>query len=587
VFAGESRLFRLAAAAALAFLGGLGPAWAECPIRVREVPEASSGVSFRHSDGSSGQRYIVETVASGLATLDYDGDELTDVYFLSGTPLPGTKVDVQPRNRLFRNLGNWKFVDVTGRAGVGRAGFGLGVAAADYDNDGHTDIYASNFGPNAMFHNNGDGTFTNVTATAGTAAAHANKVGAGVCFLDADKDGCLDLFVANYLDFSYEKHAPRTYRGVPIYRGPEFYQPWPSILYRNLGDGTFADASKDSGVSAPPGWGMGLVAADYDNDGSTDVFVANDSWANFLWHNDGTGHFREVGLAAGIGYDFSGNAHGNMGVDCADYNNDGLLDFYVTAYQTQSAALFRNLGRGLFQDVALTSGAGEGTRSNVTWGCGLVDFDNDGNRDLFIARGHLLDNVERFDDSTSYHAHNVLLRNTGGERFVDVSKPCGLTAVPKHSSRGVAFDDLDNDGRIDVVILNSRQPPTILRNESPGDNHWVQVRLRGVKSNRDGVGARVKVVAGDLTRIDEVHGGRGYQSHSGTRLHFGLGKHDRVDRIEVRWIGGGVDVVENIGVDRLVMISEGESVAEEGRPAPSRPAVRPAPVNPEAGAAER
>jgi hypothetical protein len=527
----------------------------ETPILLRDVT-SETGITFRHDDGSSGARYIPETVASGLATFDYDGDGLIDIYFLNGSPLKGAPENRAPTNRLYRNLGDWKFVDVTQVAGVGDPGFGLGVAVADYDQDGCPDLYVSNFGPNVLYRNNGDGTFANATATAGVGDQPAGKVGAGTCFLDADADGDLDLFVANYLNFTYDEHVPRTYRGFPIYRGPESYRPLPSTLYANQGDGRFDDVTKASGVDAP-GWGMGMVCADFDDDGDTDVFVADDSMANYLWENDGTGHFQEIGLMAGIGYNFRGEAHGNMGVECGDYDNDGRLDFYVTSYQTQLTALFRNFGQGFFQDVTVSAHAGSGTGPNVTWGSGLADCDNDGLRDIFVACGHLLDNVEAFDDSTSYQAPNVLLKNTGRGTFLDVTRSSGDGMAVKRSSRGAAFEDLDNDGDVDVVVLNSRREPTVLRNDSVNDHHWLQVCLRGVRTNRDGVGARVKVVAGDVVWVDEVHSGRAYQSHFGSRLHFGLGSQSRVDRIEVRWIGGGTDVWEDVAVDRRMTLLEG------------------------------
>ena len=306
---------------------------------------------------------------------------------------------------------------------------------------------------------------------------------------------------------------------------------------------------------------MGAVCAD--NDSDTDVFVANDLCENFLFRNDGTGKFEEVGLIAGAAYDVHGDEQGSMGVDCGDVDGDGLLDFFQTSYQGQLALLYRNLDRGSFEDVTLATGAGAGTLRHVTWGTGLVDFDNDGDHDIFVACGHLQDNIEAFDDTSSYLARNVVLMNTGKGKFVDVSDQCGDGLAVKLSSRGAAFDDLDNDGDVDAVILNSRREPTILRNDSPPENHWIQVRLQGTKTNRDGIGARVRVIAGDLKHVDEVHSGRGYQSHYGMRLHFGLGKHDRVDRIEVRWIGGGVDVLENVGVDRLVTIVERSTMARK------------------------
>jgi hypothetical protein len=307
---------------------------------------------------------------------------------------------------------------------------------------------------------------------------------------------------------------------------------------------------------------MGMICGDFDNDRDTDVFIANDVWENYLFQNNGNGNFEEVGLMAGVAFDGAGQAQGSMGVDCGDYDNDGWLDFYLTNYQKEQAALYKNVGDGMFEDVSFTTGAGTGTLNNVTWGNGFVDFDNNGKRDIFIACGHLQDNIEQFDDATSYHQRNILLMNTGNGKFVDVSNQCGDGLKVKLSSRGAGFDDLDNDGDIDVVVLNSRREPTILRNDSDNENHWIQIRLQAVITNRDGVGARVKVVAGDLTQIDEVHSGRGYQSHYGNRLHFGLGKRDRIDWVEVRWIGGGVDVFRNIEVDQVLSITEQNDQAE-------------------------
>ncbi len=526
---------------------------------LRNVTE-QTGIEFCHTDGSSGKHHIVETVASGLATFDYDGDGLIDIYFLNGAPLQGATAEVPPVNRLYRNLGGFRFVDVTEKAGVGDTGYGLGVAVADYDNDGDPDIYVSNYGPNVMYRNNGDGTFTDVTAETGTAAAHEHKAGAGVCFLDADGDGKLDLYVANYLEFSYQMGITNSWRGIPIYPDPSRFPPWPDILYRNNGDGTFTDISEQAGVNRHQGRGMGIVCADFDNDGDTDVFVNSDGPpGNSLLENDGTGRFEDVAMMAGVAFDSAGLAHGSMGVDCGDYDNDGLLDFYVTSYQRQLATLYHNVGGEFFDDVTQATGAGVRSLNQVTWGCSFVDFDNDGDRDIFYACGHLIDNIELLDDTTSLAAPPVLLVNTGKGTFVDVFPGGGDGLRTKTVARGVAFDDLDNDGRIDVVILNSRRPPTILRNESDTGNHWIQIRLRGVKTNRDGVGARVTVTAGDLTQIDEVHSGRGYQSHYGLRLHFGLGKRDRVDRIRVRWIGGGVDVVENVPADQQIIITEGSN----------------------------
>ena len=531
-----------------------------CDVRLEDLTE-QTGITFEHTDGSSGRKYIVETVTAGLALLDYDGDGLIDVYFVNGAPLSPATAERPPANALYRNEGDMRFRDVTDEAGVGDTGFGLGVAAGDYDNDGDLDLYVNNFGPNVLYRNDGDGTFTDVTEVAGVACG--NKVGAGACFFDADGDGRLDLYVANYVDFRYDTHFIRTTDGFPCYPGPMEFDPVPDVLYHNNGDGTFTDVSEEAGVSRVAGTGMGVVCADYDNDRDTDVFVLNDVSGNFLFVNDGSGKFAEAGVLRGLAYNFEGQALGSMGVDCADYDNDGWLDFFMTSYSQELPVLYRNLADGFFEDVTLTSGAGTGSLPHVNWGTGFADFDHDGDRDLFIACGHLQENIKRWDPSTSYRVPNLLLMNTGDGKFVNVSDRCGDGFAAVQSSRGLGLDDLDNDGDVDVVILNSRSGPTILRNDTRNDNHWVQIRLKGTRANRDGIGAQVRVTAGDLTRLDEVHSGRGYQSHHGLRLHFGLGTCERVDRIEVRWIGGGVDVVEDLPADRLVTIVEGKGLAGE------------------------
>jgi len=518
-----------------------------------------TGITFTHTDGSSGRRYIMETVSAGLALFDYDNDGDIDIYFLNGAPLKGTRADTPPRNALYRNDGDWKFTDVTESAGVGDTGYGLGVAVGDYDNDGDADLYLNNFGPNVLYRNNGDGTFTDVTKSAGV--GNGSQVGAGTCFLDMDGDGDLDLYASNYLDFSYDKHVLTASKGFPVYANPRFYPPLPDTVYRNNGDGTFTDVSEASGVGAHAGWGMGIVCGDYDNDRDTDVFIGNDVGENFLFENDGTGKFEEIGLMTGTAYDLHGDEQGSMGVDCGDYDNDGHLDFFVTSYQEQLATLYRNLGDGGFEDVTLKTGAGVGTLPFVTWGNSFVDFDCDGHRDIFIACGHLQDNVEQYDGTTTYFERNILLANTGDGKFVDVSEQGGDGMRVVLSSRGAGFDDMDNDGDVDVVILNSRREPTLLRNDSPEKGHWLQVRLRGTQTNRDGVGAHVIVKAGDLTLLDEVHSGRGYQSHYGSRLYFGLGERDNIDRVEVQWIGGGTDVFDNVKVDQCVTLTEGTGKA--------------------------
>ncbi len=495
-------------------------------------------------------------MTSGLATFDYDGDGLIDVYFLNGRPLRGTKADATARNALYRNLGGFRFVDVTDKAGVGNAGYGLGVCIGDYDGDGWPDIYVNNYGPNVLYHNNGDGTFSDVTAKAGV--ARGDTVGAGANFLDIDGDGELDLFVANYIRFTYENNVTIFVRGAEWYAGPRDFPQQPNRLYHNRGDGTFADVTAESGIGAHAGSGMGTICFDSNDDGNTDIFVCNDLSLNFLFRNNGAGKFTETGVNSGVACNYAGETVSGMGADCADFNHHGRLDLFMTDYERQKPILFQNLGGGLFEDATMRSGAAAGSFAYVKWGCGFVDFDNDGYPDLFIGCGHL---GEDLNDTTrtSYTVSPIVLRNTGHGTFVNVSGTCGDCPRVKLVARGVAFEDLDNDGRVDVVVQNHCRPPTVLRNESPATNRWLQVRLRGVKTNRDGVGARVRVTAGELVQIAEVHSGRGYQSHWGSRLHFGLGQRDRVDRVEVHWIGGGVDVLEDLAPCQQVTILEGQA----------------------------
>jgi hypothetical protein len=516
---------------------------------------AESGIGFVHSDGGCEKKYIMENVSAGLALLDYDNDGLVDIYFLTGTPLKGCPPNPKIRNALYHNEGNWRFTDVTEKSGLGDGGYGLGVAVGDYDNDGFLDIFLNNDGPNKLFHNNGDGTFTDVTEKAGLGGD--TRMGAGAVFFDMDKDGDLDLFVANYVQFSYDKHVIQTMRGFPIYLGPPYYPSERHFLYRNNGDGTFTDVSRESGIADLRSSGMGAVGCDYDDDGDTEIFLANDMGGNFLLDNDGKGHFAEKGLLSGFAYDIHGEEHGSMGVDCGDYDNDGRFDFYVTSYQGQFATLYRSIGGGILEDVTLVTGAGEGTFTPVTWGNSIVDLDNDGFRDIFVACGHLQTNIELWNDVGTYKNTNLVLQNMGNGKFVNASDKAGDGLAVRESSRGAAFDDLDNDGKVDIIIVNSRTKPTILRNDSTGQGNWLQVELRG-KTNRFGVGSQVRVTAGDLTLVDEVHGGRGYQSSYGMRLYFGLGKRDTVDRIEVRWLGGITERFDAAGVNRRILLVEGQ-----------------------------
>ncbi|MBW8002163.1 MAG: CRTAC1 family protein [Planctomycetes bacterium] len=546
---------RYCVVAGLLFINTFSLAAANAPISFTDVTK-ETGITFTHKNGASGGFYIIESISAGLALFDYDNDGDIDIYFLNGAALKGAKYDTPPKNELYRNDGNFKFTNVTEKSGLGDAGFGVGVAVADYDNDGDLDVYVENCGPNVLFSNNGDGTFTNVTKKAGV--GDGDTIGAGACFLDIDKDGDLDLYASRYIVFSYDKNVVMIKRGYPAFTDPTVYVIEPDALYRNNSDGTFTDISDASGISKVRGTSMGVTCVDYDNDGDTDIFVANDNMANFLFQNDGTGKFEEVGLMAGVAYDFNGKAQGSMGVDIADYDNDGLLDFYVTSYELQPATLYKNLGDGLFEDVTFPSGASEGTFTSMTWGTGFADFDNDGDRDIFVVTGNLQPNIEKYSNR-KFHTRNELLMNTGDGKFVNITDKAGDGMAVELSSRGAGFDDLDNDGDIDVVILNTMREPTILRNDSINDNSWIQIRLKGVKSNRNGIGSRVKVTAGELVQIEEVRSGRGYQGHHGLRLYFGLAKHKKIDKIEVRWLGGGVDVLKDVKTNQLITITEGQN----------------------------
>lgn len=551
---------------ALVFLTASGPVLGATPIRFREAT-AASGVRFVHTDGGSGQRYLVETVSCGLGLIDYDGDGDPDILFLNGMPLPGTpRPAPPPTNELYRNNGDGTFTDVTAVSGVGIPGYAMGCAVADFDNDGAEDIFITNYGPPRLLHNNGNGTFADVTVKAGLAGGTfgADFVGAGCAFLDYDRDGHLDLFIGGYLQFDAASAKPCVRANVPVYCSPRIYPPIASRLFRNRGDGTFQDVSDASGISRRRGYAMGVVCSDFDGDGWPDVFVGNDVMENFLFRNKGDGTFEEIGTLAGCAYDQYGDPQGTMGANVADYDGDGRFDILVTDYQDQVNTLFRNLGsdHGIvhFQDVTVPTGAGTGSRPLVTWGGGLVDFDNDGAREIFTAAGHLQDTVERYDRSTTYKQRNLLLQWRGG-RYVDVGAESGGAMNVVESSRGAVFGDLNNDGRIDIVVLNARSRPTVMLNETVTKNHWALLKLVGTRSNRSAVGARARVTAGGQTQVDEVRAGRGYQSAEDLRLHFGLSTNTVIERLEIRWPDGREEFRTNLAADRVLRLLEGETAS--------------------------
>ncbi|HBE66679.1 MAG TPA: hypothetical protein DDW52_00890 [Planctomycetaceae bacterium] len=480
-------------------------------IRFTDV-SPDTGIDFIHSDSGAGERFIYEYVSAGMAAFDYDNDGLEDLYFLSGTSDP----DASATNRLYRNLGNFTFVDVTEAAGLAEASHSLGVAVSDFNNDGHTDIFVNNLGHNQLFISQGDGTFT---SSADAAINSADNLGAGVCFLDIENDGDLDIFVANYVQFDAATHPQRVLRGKSIYPSPQDFQPCPDQLLENLGDGNFRDISETSGIGQYAGTGMGALAADFDGDHDCDIFVCNDVMENFLYLNDGQGRFEEGGLLSGLALDFAGARQGSMGVDSGDVNHDGLIDLIVTSYQEETPVLYINEGDGFFTDsTPIWGGLSEAT-PHVTWGVSLEDFDGDRDLDLFMASGHLMDNITATDDSQSYAAQNFVYRNVGGKFESVPAEASGLQAAAV--SRGSVCADLDADGDSDLVILNSRGRPTILRNET-SNRTWVSIKAVGSSSNRGAVGAVISVQQNGLVQKSFCISGRSYQGDYGSTARFAL-----------------------------------------------------------------
>lgn len=517
-----------------------------------------SGVSFRHTDGSTGKKFLIEAIASGMGSFDYDSDGRIDLYFVNGSQIVPSEPVESKGNGMYRNAGDFRFDDVSRQCGLDHKQFGLGVVVGDMNNDGFEDVYLSNYGPNALYLNNGDGTFQEVVNNEVLKRGH--KVGGGVCMFDMESDGNLDLYVANYIRFDPSIPASM-YRGRMTYGGPLLYGKEADDLIRNLGNGDFQNVSEESGVGRLAEWGMGTICVDYDQDGDTDVLVANDSTRNFLWENDGKGAFSEVALIAGFAFDHRGDVQGSMGLDAADFDGDLLLDVYQTAYVKQFATLYKGNGVG-FEDVTPRVGAGLNTFYQVNWGTAFCDFDNDADKDIFVAHGHIHDNLDDLDDTVSFKLPNQILENLSGKKFVDVSSMAGTGLKVRESSRGAVADDFDNDGKIDIAVLNLRTAPTIMRNSSIDSNHWIELELVGVQSNRSAAGTKVKVTAGGKSQVLEVHCGRGYQSHFGKRLHFGLGSSLRVDSIEVMWHGGKSEVFRNILSDRVYWVGQNRGIQE-------------------------
>ena len=523
-----------------------------------------TGIDFKHENSPTSNKYLLETMGGGVALLDYDNDGRLDVFFTSGAKLddpmaPGQRPEKSDRrywNRLYHQKSDGAFEDVTEKAGLTGMPqdlYGMGVAVGDYDNDGFEDLYVTSYGGNTLYHNNGDGTFSDVTARAGVGASGWS---ASAGFFDADNDGRLDLFVTRYVDWTFQtnRYCGEKKPGYRAYCHPDNYDAVTNLLYHNNGDGTFTDVSARAGIAAASGKGLGVAFADYDDDGFADVFVANDSVQSFLFHNNGNGTFTELGLLAGVGFNEDGKAFAGMGVDLADYDNDGRPDVVVTDLSNERYRLFHQGADGSFQDVTHTSGVGAATQLFAGWSTRFFDYDNDGWKDIFVAQGHVMDTIEKTSPNLSYLQPPLLLRNESG-RFVRVVP--GEAFRQPWAGRGAAFGDLDNDGDVDVVVSSVGQRALVLRNDGGNRRNWLGIRTVGTKSNRDGIGCRVKVVsASGFTQYFTVNTAVGYLSASDKRLLVGLGAETTARLVEIRWPSGVVQRLEGVAAGQTIMATE-------------------------------
>jgi hypothetical protein len=520
---------------------------------------AASKITFTLKNSVSPQRYSIETMAGGVAVFDYNNDGLLDIFFTNGADIPSLeKKDSSDYNRLFRNNGDGTFTDVTVKAGLQGSGYSMGVAAGDYDNDGFVDLYIAGVNRNQLFHNNGDGTFTDVTAKAGVGGkvpglGKAWTVTAG--WFDYNNDGLLDLLVINYLDYDIKTATLCHVEGVPTYCAPNKFRGTPNILYRNNGDGTFTDVSEPSHISRYAGKGMGVAFADYDNDGFTDIFISNDTFPNYLLHNNRDGTFTDVAVVAGVAYTESGTTVAGMGTDFRDLDNDGKPDLFHTAMFGDTFPLYRNLGGGQFEDMTVAAGVTAFTSRLTGWGTGAFDFDNDGYKDLFTANSEILDNAMEVAHRP-FALPNGLFRNKGALKFEDLSAKAGAGFLVPAAHRGAAFGDFNNDGKIDIVVTALNGPPQLLMNRSPNRNHWIILKLIGTKSNRDGLGTKVKITTSHGSQYNQATTAVGYNSSSDKRVHFGLGESTVIDKIELSWPSGIRQTLTKVKADHVLTVRE-------------------------------
>ena len=527
---------------------------------------AEAGINFRHINGAEGAYHLPETLGAGGAFFDADTDGDLDLYLVNSGYWKDSSSADEAHSTLYRNNGDGTFTDITTTAGVGNGGnYGQGVACTDYDNDGDVDLYVTNFGGNVLYRNNGDSTFTDVTAHAGVGDPAWSS---SACFLDYNRDGHIDLFVVNYLVYSVDvPYRPCGEDGVQTYCHPSLFEGAPDTLYRNNGDGTFTDVSQEAGVGGIGGLfhgkGLGVVSADFNNDGTPDLYVANDDTRNDFFYNNGDGTFSEISLLAGCAYSFNGVAQAGMGVATDDYNGDGWFDIFVTNLSYETNALYRNNGDGTFTDVIYEAHLGKESYLFVGFGTGFLDADNDGWRDIFIGNGHIIDNIEDTHDILTYRQRDQIFRNRGDGTFQEVSANAGDYFQSAAVSRGALFGDYDNDGDVDMLVTQSNGPVTLLRNETETQHNWVRIKTRGVISGRDGIGTRLILTAGGHTQTREISRAASYLSSHDGRLHFGVGTHTTVERLEVRWQRGVVQVFEDLPTNREHVISEFSDTPED------------------------
>ena len=548
--------------------GQTAPAETEPQVTFTDITD-SAGIKFRHNSAPE-KKYIVESMSGGVALFDYDNDGCLDIYFTNALTVETFDAPQSSRSALYHNNCDGTFTDVTEKSGLAYPGWAHGVVAADFDGDGYEDLYVTCLGHNHLYHNNGNGTFTDITARAGV---DDTRWSTGAAVADYDKDGALDLFVSNYVEIQssklpeFGKSKTCQYRGVPVQCGPKGLPGAGDSLFHNKGDGTFTNVSREAGVSDPEGrFGLGALWTDVDGDGWLDLLVANDATGNYLYRNNHNGTFTEMGLQAGVSVDEDGVPLGSMGVTVGDYLHTGRLGIFVTNFSGEHATLYRHDKPVLFTDVSYVSRVAPVSTPYVGWGTGFFDYDNDGWPDLIAVNGHVYPQMENASVGTTYRQRVLLFHNQHNGTFAEVAANSGEALLVPRVSRGVALGDIDNDGYIDVVINNLDGKPTILRNDGTSGNNWITIKTVGRGMNRDAIGARVKVVSGDLVQWDEVHAGGSYLSSNDPRLHYGLGKKNKVDLIEIHWPDDKVEVIKDVPVNRLLTIEEQKGVTRTSLP---------------------